>query len=125
MKMAWIFMATVVVIIPGLVFFGLGLHRKPRYILNFEEQEYGRDRPFVKPASIAKGPAVYSAGSGAPVLLFPYPHAHTTIPMVQSPLTERLGEVQAQTLICVGRYDPEAPHFANSPATFFYLRTTF
>jgi proline iminopeptidase len=86
MKLIWIYIAFGVVIILGLVFFSLGLHRRPRYILNFEEQEYGRDHAFSEPASVAKGLAVYSTGSGAPLLLFPYPHAHTTSPMVQSPL---------------------------------------
>jgi proline iminopeptidase len=70
--------------------FGLGLHRKPRYIRHFEEDEYGRDHAFVAPDSVSDGLAVYSRGSGEPVLLFPYPHAHTTNPMAQEPLAELL-----------------------------------
>jgi proline iminopeptidase len=71
-------------------FFGLGLHRKPRYIQNFEEEEYGRKHPFVEPASVVDGLAVYSVGSGEPVLLFPYPHGHTTEPMAQGPIARIL-----------------------------------
>ena len=40
--------------------------------------------------STDNGLSVYSVGAGAPVLLFPYPHAHTTTPMAQSPLAEIL-----------------------------------
>lgn len=74
----------------ALVFFGLGLHRSPRPSQNFEEEEYGRDHPFVEPASISDGLAVYSVGSGEPVLLFPYPHGQTTTPMAQGPIAELL-----------------------------------
>ena len=68
------------------LFFSLGFHRKPHYIGNFEEVEYGREHPFVEPASVADGLAVYTVGSGEPVLLFPYPHGHTTEPMAQGPI---------------------------------------
>ncbi|MEA3334741.1 MAG: alpha/beta hydrolase [Chloroflexota bacterium] len=68
----------------------LKLHRKPRYIRHFEETEYGGDRPFVEPISVNDGLAVYSTGCGEPVLLFPYPHAHTTEPMIQGPLGDIL-----------------------------------
>jgi pimeloyl-ACP methyl ester carboxylesterase len=71
-------------------FFGLGLHRKPRYIQNFEDEEYGREHPFVEPASVVDGLAVYSVGSGEPVLLFPYPHGHTTEPMAQGSIARIL-----------------------------------
>ena len=70
--------------------FGLGLHRKARFISNFEEEEYGRNQPFVEPISVIDGLAVYSDGSGEPVLLFPYPHGHTTEPMVQGSLARIL-----------------------------------
>jgi pimeloyl-ACP methyl ester carboxylesterase len=72
------------------VFFALGLHRGPRYIRNFEEEEYGRDRPFIEPVSVSEGLAVYAVGSGQPGLLLPYPHAHTIAPMAQGPLAELL-----------------------------------
>jgi proline iminopeptidase len=70
--------------------FSLGLHRRPRYIRNFEEDEYGKENPFVEPVSTENGIAVYVVGKGPPVLLFPYPHAHTTTPMAQGPLSELL-----------------------------------
>ncbi len=72
------------------LFFGLGLHRKPRYIQNFEEEEYGREHPFVEPALVVDGLAVYSIGSDEPVLLFSYPHGHTTEPMAQGPIARIL-----------------------------------
>jgi proline iminopeptidase len=67
-------------------FFGLGLHRKPNYIHNFEEEEYGNEQTFVAPVSVVDGLASYDTGKGEPVLLFPYPHGHTREPMAQSPL---------------------------------------
>ena len=70
------------------LFFGLGFHRRPQYIQNFEEEEYGREHPFVEPVSVVDGLAVYAAGSGDPVLLFPYPHGHTTEPMAQAAIAE-------------------------------------
>jgi pimeloyl-ACP methyl ester carboxylesterase len=76
-------------ILLGLLFI-LGFHRKPRYIHNFEEEEYGKEHPFVEPDSVVDGLAVYTAGSGEPVLLFPYPHGHTTEPMAQNPIAETL-----------------------------------
>ena len=76
--------------IAALLTFGLGLHRKARYIHNFEEAEYGANEPFVEPVSVVDGLAVYTAGSGEPALLLPYPHGHTTEPMVQGPLAEIL-----------------------------------
>lgn len=75
------------------LFLGLGLYRKPRYIRNFEEEEYGRERPFVEPVSVVGGLAVYAVGSGEPVLLFPYPHGHTVEPMAQGPIARTLVEM--------------------------------
>jgi pimeloyl-ACP methyl ester carboxylesterase len=72
------------------LFFGLGLHRRPQYIQNFEGDEYGREDRFVEPVSVVDGLAVYTVGGGEPVLLFPYPHGHTTEPMAQSPVAESL-----------------------------------
>ena len=77
----------------SLIFFGLGFHRKPRYIQNFEAAEYGQEYPFVEPDSVVDGLAVYAVGSGEPVLLFPYPHGHTTEPMAQGPIASILIEM--------------------------------
>ena len=84
-RTAGIALAILVVI----VFFALGYHRAPKFIRNFEMEEYSVV-PLVEPHSIKNGLAVYSVGDGDPVLLFPYPHGHTTEPMVQSPLAEML-----------------------------------
>jgi proline iminopeptidase len=84
----WLYLAMAVVGVISLLFFSLGLHRKPRYIQNFEEQEYGGEKPFVEPVSVVDGLAVYAVGRGEPVLLLPYPHGHTTEPMAQGPLAE-------------------------------------
>lgn len=86
----WLYIILAVLGIFSVLFFGLGLHRNPRYIHNFEEEEYGGEHPFVEPVSVVDGLAVYSVGSGEPVLLFPYPHGHTTEPMVQGPIAEIL-----------------------------------
>lgn len=90
-------------------YLGGGLHRKAAYIQNFEDAEYG---PFSAPHSIENGLAVYSVGDGQPVLLFPYPHAHTTRPMADGEL--------AQTLVKLGRrvitFDmPGAYHSTRTP----------
>jgi pimeloyl-ACP methyl ester carboxylesterase len=89
-KKMWLYAAFAVLGILAVLFFSLGLHRRPRYIRNFEEQEYGREHPFVEPVSVVDGLAVYSIGSGEPVLLFPYPHGHTTEPMIQGPIAQLL-----------------------------------
>ncbi|MCG8353581.1 MAG: alpha/beta hydrolase [Chloroflexales bacterium] len=86
----WIYPTLAVFGVCAALCFMLGLHRKPRYIRNFEAEEYGREHPFVEPASVVDGLAVYSVGSGEPVLLFPYPHGHTTQPMAQGPLAQIL-----------------------------------
>lgn len=88
-----IYLALAVLVVLAVLVFGLGLHRKPRYIQNFEEEEYGRQDPFVEPDSVVDGLAVYRVGSGEPVLLFPYPHGHTTAPMAQGPLARILVEM--------------------------------
>jgi pimeloyl-ACP methyl ester carboxylesterase len=80
----------IVLVILLALFFSLGLYRKPHYTQSFEEEEYGREDPFVEPASVDDGLAVYTTGGGEPVLLFPYPHGHTTEPMAQGPIAEIL-----------------------------------
>ena len=89
-KTVWICLAVAVLGIFCLLFFGLGLHHRPHYIQNFEEAEYGREHPFVEPVSVVDGLAIYAVGHGEPVLLFPYPHGHTTEPMAQGPMAEIL-----------------------------------
>jgi proline iminopeptidase len=86
----WIYTALAVLVIFSLLFFSLGLYRKPQYIQNFEGQEYDREHIFVEPVSVVDGLAVYSVGSGKPVLLSPQPHGHTTEPMAQSPIAKIL-----------------------------------
>jgi proline iminopeptidase len=82
----WLCATLAVLGIVCVLFFSLGLHREPQFIQNFEEEEYGRDEPFMEPASVVDGLAVYTVGRGEPVLLFPYPHGHTTEPMAQGPI---------------------------------------
>jgi hypothetical protein len=60
----WIYSAAIVLSIFLLLFFGLGLHRKPRWIRNFEEDEYGREQSFLHPAAVIDGLAVYRRGAG-------------------------------------------------------------
>jgi len=71
----------------------LGLHRKPRYIRNFELEEYAGSQQYIEPHSVVGGLAVYTIGSGELVLLFPYPHSHTKVPMVEETLAEMLVEL--------------------------------
>ncbi len=85
-KKMWIYAALAVLGILVVLVFSLGLHRRPRYIQNFEVEEYGTEHPFVEPMSVVDGLAVYSVGNGEPLLLFPYPHGHTTEPMAQGPI---------------------------------------
>jgi proline iminopeptidase len=93
MKITWIYVVVVLAMFVSIGVFSLGLHRRPRYIRNFEEAEDGKDHPFVKPVSTDNGLAVYAVGTGTPVLLFPYPHAHTTTPMAQGHLAALLIEL--------------------------------
>jgi proline iminopeptidase len=89
-KKMWIYTALAVLGIFSVLFFSLGLHRRPQYVHNFEEEEYGREHRFAEPVSVVDGLAIYTVGSGEPALLFPYPHGHTTEPMAQSPMAEIL-----------------------------------
>lgn len=83
---AWIYPVLAVPGIFSVLFFSLGLYCKPRYLQGFEEEEYGRDHPFVAPDAVLDGLALYTVGSGEPLLLFLYPHGHTTEPMAQGPM---------------------------------------
>jgi len=64
----------------------LGLFQRPNFISNFEDEEYGKEHPFVPPDVVKDGLAIYGVGEGEPILLFPYPHAHTVAPMAQGEL---------------------------------------
>jgi proline iminopeptidase len=90
-KGVWIL--TALVTTTTVLFLALGFHQKPRYIQNFEMGEYGEDESFVAPVSVKDGLAVYTAGEGEPVLLFPYPHGHTREPMVQGSIAAQLLEM--------------------------------
>ncbi len=79
-------------------FFGLNLHHKPRYIQNFEEEEYGSAISFVEPKSVSDSLAAYSIGEGEPVLLFPYPHGHTTQPMAQGSIADILLKIRRRVI---------------------------
>lgn len=87
-------------------FFGLGYHRKPNFSANSEVTAPGRGGVSVEPVSVVEGLAVYAVGDGPPVLLFPYPHGHTTVPMAQSPLAAVLvaGGRQVVTFDVPGAY---------------------
>lgn len=91
--------AVLLVLFPlALLIILLKLHHKPQYIRHFEALEYGEGRPFIEPASVKDGLAVYAVGHGEPVLLFPYPHAHTTEPMAQGHLAEILSGMERQVI---------------------------
>jgi proline iminopeptidase len=77
------------------IFYSLRLYRRPKFIQNFEEDEYG---PFLDPHSVRDGLAVYSQGDGQPVLLFPYPHGHTRTPMAESELAHLLADMGRQVV---------------------------
>jgi len=57
---------------------------------NYEAEEFLDGTTYLEPASIEDGLAVYAVGSGEPVLLLPYPHAHTVEPMAQGPIADAL-----------------------------------
>jgi proline iminopeptidase len=92
-KWIWFFLLSSVFSIALILFFCLGFHQKPNYIHNFEVEEYGTNYSFLEPTSIVDGLAVYEIGQGPPVLLFPYPHGHTTEPMAQSPIARILKDM--------------------------------
>lgn len=69
---------------------GQGFPAKLPNLMNFESGEYANTSGFMQPESVIDGLAVYSVGSGEPILLFPYPHAHTIEPMAQGPIADAL-----------------------------------
>ena len=60
---------------------------------NYEAEEFLDGTTYLEPTSIEDGLAVYAVGSGSPVLLLPYPHAHTVEPMAQGPIADALVEM--------------------------------
>ncbi len=91
MKFQTILLAILVVAGVGvLAYRGIAAHSKLPLLKNFEESEYLNGGTYLEPTSVENGLAVYSVGSGEPVLLLPYPHAHTIEPMAQGPLANAL-----------------------------------
>lgn len=66
----------------------LGLHRPACYLDHFEAEAYGGSETWSEPLATVEGLAVYARGEGEPLLLFPYPHAHTICPMIDTELAE-------------------------------------
>jgi len=66
--------------------FLLGFNRRENYISHFEAEAFGGSDDWSAPVVVINGLAVYSRGpaNGEPLLLFPYPHAHTLTPMIDS-----------------------------------------
>lgn len=85
-SLVFVMVISIVLVVLGL----LGYFRRPSFISNFEEEEYGQEHPFIQPTAVVDGLAIYREGEGEPVLLFPYPHAHTVEPMAQGKLAEFL-----------------------------------
>lgn len=69
---------------------GVFSHTKRPLLQNYEENEFLDGDTYLEPTSVVNGLAVYAVGSGEPVLLLPYPHAHTVEPMAQGPLADIL-----------------------------------
>ncbi|UCC17904.1 MAG: alpha/beta hydrolase, partial [Dehalococcoidales bacterium] len=94
-----------------IVGYDLGYISKANYIQNYEMNEYSQSMAGIKPSLMVDGLAVYERGEGDPVLLFPYPHADTEIPMAYSKL--------ADILVGLGRkvisFDP--------PGAFYSVKT--
>lgn len=88
-----------VLIITGLLGLGVfmakafGFYPIHPYLQNFEEEEFAEPSGFIHPHLIEDGLAIYKVGSGEPVLLLPYPHAHTKEPMAQGPIAAYLTEM--------------------------------
>lgn len=96
MKILSYFLAAIALLILAILLTKeLGFLPRFPYLQNFEEQEFAGTSSFIDPLSVEDGLAVYSVGSGEPVLLFPYPHAHTREPVAQGPI--------ANTLVDMGR----------------------
>ena len=83
-------------LICGLIFLGyftaekFGFFPLIPYIQNYEEDEFAGESEFIRPTIVVDGLAIYSVGAGEPVLLLPYPHAHTKEPMAQGPIANAL-----------------------------------
>lgn len=88
--MKWLYILSVLLAALLTIAFSLGFHRRPKTIRNFEEEEYGREQFYINPVAVSDGLAIYRVGEGHPVLLFPYPHSHTTVPTAQGELAAAL-----------------------------------
>lgn len=90
---------TLILILICLAGIGYLIIQKPAFptrrpvLQNYEAEEFLDGSTFIQPASIENGLAVYAIGDGAPVLLLPYPHAHTVEPMAQGPVASQLVEM--------------------------------
>lgn len=73
MKLTRVYAVVGLAMLVSIGVFSLGFHRRPCYIRNFEEEEYGREHPFVKPVSTDNGLAVYAVGT---VVTFDVPVAY-------------------------------------------------
>jgi len=71
-----------------LLSFSSGLIGTGRYVTNYEFGEYDPSGKFMSPTVLVNGLAVYTSGEGEPILVFPYPHAGTNKPMIQSDFSE-------------------------------------
>ncbi len=71
----------------------LGLIPRYAYLQNFESDEFSHASDYIQPQMVKDGLAIYQVGSGKPVLLLPYPHAHTKEPMAQGPIANLLVEM--------------------------------
>jgi pimeloyl-ACP methyl ester carboxylesterase len=88
--MKWLHILLILLATLPMIAFCLGVLRRPRTIRNFEEEEYNQERTFIKPLAVNHSLAIYTVGEGDPLLLLPYPHSQTTLPMAQSQLAELL-----------------------------------
>ena len=68
--------------------FSSGLLGKGKYLSNFEKEIFDREGTFLSPTLSVNGLAVYVVGDGEPILVLPYPHAGTQVPMAQSDFTQ-------------------------------------
>ena len=91
--------STLILTMICLVCFGYLIIQKPSLptrlplLQNYEAEEFLDGTTYLEPVSIEDGLAVYAVGSGTPILLLPYPHAHTVEPMAQGPIADALVEM--------------------------------
>jgi len=54
--------------------------------------------PQIEPSFVIDGLAIYSTGEGVPILLMPYPHMFTTVPIIESPLGTLLRDLNRNVI---------------------------